>query len=75
MLLCLNKLLSTSQAVSYLLKQTTGREPTVAQYAIRSHTLAQSAVDAMNSSTVLYSLLGPGGNQTWDYVILQARNT
>ena len=69
-----DKLCSTAQAVSYLLKQNTGREPTVAQYAIASHTLAQSALDAMNSSTALYSLLGPGGNQTWDYVILQARN-
>ena len=60
------------QAVSYLVKESTGRDATTAQYAISRHTWSQSAVDAMTSSSALYSLLGPGGNQTWDYVILQA---
>ena len=61
------------QAVAYLVKENTGGDAVTAQYAIRSHTWSESAADAMNSSTALYSLLGPGGNQTWDYVILQAR--
>lgn len=61
-----------SQAVAYLVKENTGGDAVTAQYAIRSHTWSESAADAMNSSTALYSLLGPGGNQTWDYVILQA---
>lgn len=60
------------QAVSYLIKENTGRDAITAQYAISRHTWSESAVDAMNSSTALYSLLGLGGNQTWDYVILQA---
>lgn len=58
-------------AVTYLVKETTGGDAITAQYAIRSHTWTMSAADAMNSSTALHSLLGPGGNQTWDYVILQ----
>ncbi|CAL8466328.1 g5864 [Coccomyxa elongata] len=59
------------KAVAYLVKENTGGDAVTAQYAIRSHTWAESAADAMNSSTALYSLLGPGGSQTWDYVILQ----
>ncbi|BDA51314.1 hypothetical protein COCOBI_18-1910 [Coccomyxa sp. Obi] len=55
------------KAVTYLIKENTGGDAVTAQYAIRSHTWAESAADAMNSSTALYSLLGPGGNQTWDY--------